>query len=94
MALTDIAQPVQQLRHSHGDRCLAGAGVAGEAHVQAGRLGLQADPRPQLIDDQQSGDVPNALLDRHQSDEISIKFVHHRLDLALRQHLIDCQSAT
>jgi hypothetical protein len=38
MALAHIAEPMQDLGHAQRDRGLAGAGVAGEAHVQRRRL--------------------------------------------------------
>jgi hypothetical protein len=41
----------------------------------------------QLVDDQQRGDVADALLHRHQADQVAVELVHHRFDLALRQHL-------
>jgi hypothetical protein len=84
---------VQDLRHAHRHRRLAGAGVAGEAHVQARRVrarcGLQAVRQAQLVHHQQRGDVADALLHGHQADEVVVELVHHGLDLALRQHLAD-----
>ena len=35
--------------------------------------------RAQLVDHQQRGDVADALLDRHQADQVAIEFVDHRL---------------
>jgi len=85
--LSNVAEAVQDLRHAHRHRRLAGARVAGKAHVQRRRLRREAQVQPQLVDDQQRGDVADALLDRYQADQVAFEFVEHRFDLALRQHL-------
>ena len=41
----DVAEPVQDVGHAQRDRRLAGAGIAGEAHVQRRRLGCRAARR-------------------------------------------------
>ena len=44
VAFSGVAEPMQQRRHPHRHRRLAGAGVAGEAHVKRRRVGLEARP--------------------------------------------------
>jgi hypothetical protein len=55
-----VAEPVQQLGHAHRHRGLAGAGITGEAHVQRRRAGSRSEPRAQLVDEQQRGDLADA----------------------------------
>ena len=57
--------------------------------LAAGLRRPQAEVQAQLVDHQQRRDVADALLDRRQADQVAVEFVHHRLDLALRQHLGD-----
>ena len=61
--------PVKDLRHAHRNRRLAGAGVAGEVHVQRRCLRLQPEGRAQLVDDEQCRDVANARLHRREADD-------------------------
>ena len=55
---------------------------------RTGSLRLQAQIHAQPVDHQQRGDVADAALDRLQPDQIAIELVHHRADLALRQHAV------
>ena len=82
-----VAEPVQDLRHAHGHRGLAGTGVAAEAHVQAGRLAHQPQVEAQLVDHQQGGNVADAGLDRLEADQVGIELLQHRLHLGAGQHL-------
>jgi hypothetical protein len=87
VALSHVAQAMQDLGHAQRHGGLAGARVAGEAHVQAGRLRLQAHRPAQPVDHQQRRDVADALLDRRQADQVALQVGQHRLDLAVAQHL-------
>ena len=80
---------VKDLRHAHRHGGLAGARVAGEAHVQRRRLRGQAQVGAQLVDHQQRGDVADALFHRRQTDQVTLQFVDDFGDLALGQHLVD-----
>ena len=80
---------MKDLRHAQRHRGLAGARVAGEAHVQTGALRLQAVGEAQPVDDQQRGNVADALLHRREPDQVAVDVVEHRLDLRIRQHLGD-----
>ena len=93
VSFADVAEAVQDLGHPQRDRGLAGAGIAGERHVQARRLGLQPEVRAQTVHDQQRRDVADARLDRRETDEVAVEFVHDRACLALRQHLADAARA-
>jgi hypothetical protein len=73
VAAPQIAEPEQDLRHAHGHRGLAGAGIAGEAHVQAGRAGGKAARPAQLVHQKQRGYVPDARLHRRQSDQLAVQ---------------------
>jgi hypothetical protein len=68
---------MKDLRHAHGHRGFAGAGIAGEAHVQAGRDRARGRRQPevgaQLVDHQQCRDVADAALDRRQADEVAFR---------------------
>ena len=89
MPFAHEAQPVQDLRHAQRDRGLAGAGVAAEAHVQAGRLARQPQVEAQLVNHQQGGNVADAGLDRLEADQVGIELLQHRLHLRAGQHLRD-----
>ncbi len=84
-----VTEAMEDLRHFQRDRGLAGAGIAGETHVQARRLRGEAHTGTQLVDHQQCGNVANALLDRRQTDECVLQLVDHGIDLRLRKHLVD-----
>jgi len=80
-----VAHALEDLAHAQRHRGLAGAGRSGEAHVQRGDAGLQAELQPHLVDDQQRGDLAHALLDRPQTDQVVIELVQDVLD-ALFEH--------
>ena len=89
VALPDVAQPVQDLRHAHGDGGLAGARIAGEAHVQRRRLRLKTEIHAQFVDHEERRDVANTALDRRQTDQIPVEFIEHVAGVAARQHVGD-----
>ena len=71
----DIAQPVEDRGHPQRDRRLAGARIAGEAHVQGRRVAHQPQPLADAIDQQQRGDVADALLDRRKAHQLAVQRV-------------------
>jgi hypothetical protein len=73
----DVAQAVQDLRHAQGDRGLAGARVAGEAHVQRRRPRRQAELAAHAVHQQQRGGFVDAGLDRLQADQLALEAVEH-----------------
>src|ERR1700735_2854467 len=82
-----VPEPVQQLRHPQRDRGLAGAGRAGEAHVQVGPRRGQPVALPGLVDEEQRGDLLHPLLDRREADELAVELLDDVVDagqLALR----------
>ena len=83
MAFADIAERVQDLGHAHRDRRLAGAGIAGEGHMQRRRLGGEADALAHPIDEQQRCDLADTGFDRLQANELAIKFVENRADMGV-----------
>ena len=64
MALAHVAQAVQDPAHPLGHRGLAGAGTAGERHVQAGGRRLQTHLLARPVHHQQGGDFADAGLHR------------------------------
>ena len=86
VAFAHVTQAKQDLGHAQRHRGLAGPRVAGEAHVQAGRLRLQPQVHAQLVDHEQCCDVTDARLDRRKAHQVAVELVHHRAGLALRQH--------
>ena len=68
-----VAQPVQQLGHPQRHRGLAGARVAGEAHVQVGPRRAQSEPGPHPVDQQQRGDLGDPGLHRAQPDQLVVQ---------------------
>ena len=87
VAAPHIAEPVKNLRHPDGHRRLAGAGIAGEAHVQGRRLRGETEFRPHAIDQQQSRDLADALLDGGEADQLVVELLQHRADTRLRELL-------
>ena len=77
VALAHMAELLEYLGHAHRNRGLAGAGVAGEAHVQRRRGRLQAVIGPQLVIQQQRGDVMDAAFHRCEADQFGIQSVKH-----------------
>ena len=80
VALAHVTEAVEDLRHPLGHRGLAGARVAGERHVQAGRGGVEAHLLTGPVHHQQGGDLADARLDRPQADQLTVELVEHRLD--------------
>ena len=85
MPFAHVAQPVQDFRHPQRDRRLAGARIAGEAHVQRRRLGGETDQPPAAIDEEQCGDVADPCLDRREPHELAVELVQHLVDLRLAE---------
>ncbi len=73
MAFADIAELVQDVGHPESDGGLAGAGIAGETHMQGGRLGDEAHASPHAVDEQERGDFADAGFHRRQADQLLIE---------------------
>jgi hypothetical protein len=80
LAGAQIAELAQQHAQVGGDRGLARAWAAGEAHVQAGPRRRQPVALPQPVHQQQGGDLPDPVLDRGQADELPVELAEHLLD--------------
>ena len=78
-----VAEAVQDLGHAHRDRGLAGARVAGEAHVQRRCAAGEAHALANALDEQQRGDLAHAALHRRQADEVAVERVEHLGDAGL-----------
>jgi len=74
VTLAHITQAVKDLSHAQRHRGLAGAGVAGERHVQ--RRGSRGEPHllSGALDQKQRGDVSHSRLDRLQPDQLALQF--------------------
>ena len=48
MALAHVTQLMKDIGNAHSDSGFAGAGIAGERHVQGGRIGFQAHLPPRF----------------------------------------------
>jgi hypothetical protein len=81
----DVAEPVEDLGDPHRHRCLPGARVAGEAHVQGRARGGETGVPPQPLDDEQCGDLPDPPLDWCQRHEVAVEVGEHTLDIGLAQ---------
>ncbi len=77
VAGADVAEAVQDAGHAGGDGGLAGAGVAGEGHVQRGSRRGQAELAAEAVDEQEGGDLADAALDRGEADQLAIELVEH-----------------
>ena len=64
MAAPHEAEPMQDVGHPQRDRGLAGAGIAGERHVQRRKRGRERHLLPDALDQQQRGDLANPRLHR------------------------------
>ena len=83
MVAADVIQAMQHVGHAPGNRGLAGAGIAGEAHVQRRRVGADAKAPPRRLDEQERGDLADAGLDGLQADEVVIEPREHVADRRL-----------
>ena len=77
----DISKPVEDLRHAQRHRRLAGAGIAGEAHMQAGRTGGEAQLVADPVHQQERRSLPDAALDRPESHQLAVELIEDLLDL-------------
>ena len=81
MPLFQVTQPAQQVGHLEGHRGLSRPRVASEAHVQVRPGGLEAEPLPYPVDEQQRGDLLHLLLDRDQADQLPVQGGEYVLDI-------------
>ena len=77
MPAPHIAQPVQDAGHPERHRGLAGAGVAGEAHVQGRGFVGEAQLLAGALDHKQRRDFADARLDRRKADQLAVQLVQH-----------------
>jgi hypothetical protein len=80
VAPAQVAQAVEQLAHPHGHRGLARPRRAGEAHVERGPGGVEPEAAPEPVDEEEGGDLPDAGLDRDQSDQLPVEAVEDGVD--------------
>jgi hypothetical protein len=69
----DVAQGMQDRRHPHGHRRLAGPRAAREARVQRGLGRRQSELPPGPVDLQQRRDLTDPTLDRRQADQLGFE---------------------
>ncbi len=79
LALPDEAQRLEDPRHPHCDGGLAGAGIAGEGHMQRRRFGAEAKTLANPFDQQQRGDFADPRLHRLQTNQILVEADEVRL---------------
>ena len=80
LRLLDVAEAMEDLRHAQRDGGLAGAGVAGEAHVQRGPRGDEPGLAAQPVDHEQRRDLADARLDGRERDEVVVELGEDVLD--------------
>jgi hypothetical protein len=80
VAAADEAEAVEDLRHPHGDGGLAGAGVAGEGHVQRRRLCREAEAAADALDEKEGGDLADARLHGFEPDQVAVELVEDGVD--------------
>jgi hypothetical protein len=79
--LFQVTEPEQQVGHLQRHGGLAGARIPGKAHVQVGPGGVEAEPVPDPVDQQQRGDLLDLLLHRDQADQLIVQGGEHVLDV-------------
>ncbi len=89
MTPASVSHLGQDLAHAHGHGGLAGAGSAGEAHVQGGDAGFESELATHLVQHQQGGDLFHALLHGQQAHEVLIQLVQLILDALLEHEFVD-----
>ena len=89
IGLADIAQTMENFRHSQRDGRLARPGVAGEAHVQRRGAGGEAQLLAQPIHQQQRGGFAYAGLDGLESDQLAVELVQDLLDVGRPQFRVE-----
>jgi len=68
-----VAQFAQQFTEARRQRGLPGSWAARKAHMQARPRRREAVTLPQLVDQQERGDLPDPVLDRCQPDEVLVE---------------------
>jgi hypothetical protein len=79
--LFQVTEPEQQVGHLQRHGGLPGARIPGKAHVQVGSGGVEAEPVPDPVDQQQRGDLLDLLLHRDQADQLVVQGGEHVLDV-------------
>ena len=87
----NVAEPMQNRRHLHGDGRLPGAGVTRERHVQRRGLGRKSDFFAQRVDQEQIGDLANPLFDGRETDQFGIEFAQNRTDFGAPVRLVEIE---
>ena len=85
MAFAHIAEAVKDARHAQRHRGLAGAGIAGEGHVQRRRRRRQGRAaRARAPTSRKRRDLADALLHRREADQVAFELGDRRRDIGLR----------
>jgi hypothetical protein len=80
---SNIAEAMQDLRHTAGNRGLARARIAGKAHMQGGLIGLKPHHPTRALDQQQRRHLADTGLDRDEADQLAIESIERCFDVAL-----------
>ena len=83
VALPHVTQAMEYLGHAHGDGGLAGAGVAGEAHVERGRDRRQVEFLAYTVNQQECRGFTDACLDRHQANQLTVQLAQYLFDVGV-----------
>ena len=82
-----VPEPLQHLRHAQRNRGLAGAGISGEAHVQARRSRGDAELAARTVDEEQRRDLTQPRLHRGEPHQLAAERLEHFLDAGAREEL-------
>ena len=77
MTFAHVAEPVQDLGHAQCDGRFAGAGIAGEAHMQGRGACFQAQLLARARHREIRRDLADTPLHRRQADQLAVELVEH-----------------
>src|SRR2546423_13926229 len=83
MPAAQVAQAVQHVGHSHGNRGLAGTWAAGEIHVQVRPGSGRPEPGASSVDEQERGNLADPPLDRGETDQVLVQGLEDFIDTGL-----------
>ncbi len=93
VAFANITEAMEDARHSHRHRRLAGAGVAGKSHVKRRRCRGEARAFSRSGDEQERSDLANPPLHRREPDELGVELLQQRTDVRLGMQRVEVDHA-
>jgi len=89
VSATGVTHLGKDLSHPHSDGSLTSTRSTSEGHVERGNGRLEAELTAHLVQNKKSSNLLHTLLDRDETDEVTVQLVQLILDTLLEHELVD-----